>query len=145
MAISDGFFAHGSTVSIGGAPIDGLTNIRTPSRQKGSVRTTHHGSDGDHSFVPGLRDGGEIVLEYNLLPEDAGQDALETNYEANGVTATFVITLADAATSATTFVTYTFTGFVTASGPDDLPGDEDSPATGSSTIKVAGAVAREVA
>lgn len=135
------FFAHGTAITVGGTAVAGLTAISLPDESKDDVETTSHDSDGDRSYLPGLRDGGTVTLEGNLLPEDAGQDALRTNYDADdGTTAAFVITLASSA--ATTAVTYSFTGYVNALG-GDTPFDDKGSFTAS--IKVTGTVTKAVA
>lgn len=135
------FRAHGCSVSIGGTDIGGLVTIGLPDRSKGDVEVTDGDSAGDREYLPGLREGGTVTLEYRLDPEDAGQTALETNY-AGEADAEIVITLpSDAA--ATSPVTYTFDGYVNALG-GDLPQDADEPGMGTASIKVAGAVTKDL-
>lgn len=135
------FAAHGASVSIAGTDIGGMVAIGLPDETRGEVETTDHNSGGDREFLPGLRDGGSISLEGHLDPEDAGQVALRTNYDATG-TAAIVITLP--ATAAATEVTYSFDAFVTAMG-GDLPGDSDETGSLIATLKVSGAVTVAIA
>ena len=75
-------------------------------------------------------------------PDDAGQIALETNYNAGQVAAIeeFIITLPNAATTGSGSQTYTFDGFVSAPLAGDLPLTDDTAAEQTATIKITGPV-----
>lgn len=132
------FIAHGTTVSIGGTDIGGLTSLSVPDRQKGEAESTDSSSAGDREFLPGLRDGGTVEIEYRKNVEDAGQQALETNYEADDSIEEVVITLPGTAAS-TSPVTYTFDAFVTNISAD-LALESDETAMETATLKVTGGV-----
>lgn len=134
------FFAHGTTITFGGTAIGGLETITLPDQSKDDIDVTNHDSAGDREYLPGLREGGVVALTGKLLAEDAGQDALRTNFDAGATTATVVITLAAAA--AATAVTYTFTGYVNGLG-GEAPFDDAG--AFSASIKVASAVVKAVA
>ena len=134
------FHAHGCTVEFGSVEIGDLTSISLPDQSKGDVQTTTNESDGDHEYLPGLREGGTVTLEALLDVDDTGQDALRTNYDADGVTAICFIALPSRATSGTS-ATYRFEAYVNALG-GDLPQDSDDPGTFSATLKVAGPVTK---
>lgn len=45
------------------------TEINPPEAARDSVTFTHHGSpDAHHEYKPGLTDGGEVSISYNLVP-----------------------------------------------------------------------------
>ena len=75
-------------------------------------------------------------------PDDAGQLALEGNFDADGASAIeeIIITLPDLGTSSSGGRTYTFDGFVTTPPTGDLGLVDDEAAEQSATIKVATAV-----
>jgi predicted secreted protein len=86
--------AHGSTVSFDSELIGGLTTIGLPDEEKEEIEITSHDSQGVREFVAGLRDSGTATLGMRLIPGNAGQDALRTNYNATGnPTVEVVITL----------------------------------------------------
>lgn len=124
-----GTFAHGATLSIGGTVVGLVKNITLPERTRDELETTDHQSSGDDEYIPGLRRGGSVSIEGNLamgVTGDEGQDALETNFGADGAAAIeeVVLTFPDAGTATAT--TFTFDGFVTALGgslPFDNIGD----------------------
>jgi hypothetical protein len=132
------FHAHGTTVEFASASVGGLTTITTPERTKGEVDITCGESAFDREYLPGLREGGSITLEGRYDPEDAGQEALNDNWESDQGTATVFIQL-PARAHTTKTVKYRFVGFVS-SFSQDLPQDADDAATFSATVKVAGAV-----
>lgn len=134
------YLPHGTTASVGGSDVGGLIAVSVPDRSKGEAETTDTGSGGDRSYIPGLREGGSVELTFRHDPDDAGQTALETNYDADDATVEIIITLPASATSASGSRTYTFDAFVTTppSGELDLIGDEA--AEQSATLKVAGPV-----
>lgn len=137
------FFAHGTTFSFGDdgtdpIPVGGLTSIGLPEEEKERVEITSHDSAGDREYVGGLRDGGTVSLTARLIPSDAGQDALDDNYDATPtVNEECIIT-----TPTTPAVTYTFQGFVESRG-GEMPFDGPGEATW--TVRIAGAVVKATA
>ena len=76
------WWAYGSALKIGD---DGTTEVFTkiaeiidiggPNMSKDAIEVTNHDStSGWREFIPGLRDGGEISVTANWLPEAATQD-----------------------------------------------------------------------
>ncbi|KKL63125.1 hypothetical protein LCGC14_2178260, partial [marine sediment metagenome] len=94
------------------------------------------------TYIAGLREGGSVELTFRHDPDDTGQVALETNFDANGAAAVeeIVITLPAAATSGSVARTYTFDGFVTTPPTGDLGLVDDAAAEQTATIKVASPV-----
>ncbi len=136
------YLPHGTTVSIGSVPVGGLVSVGVPDRSRGEAETTDTDSGFDRSYIAGLREGGVVELTFRHDPDDAGQVALETNYDADGATAIeeIIITLPDVGTSSSGGRTYTFDGFVTTPPTGDLGLVDDEAAEQSATIKVATAV-----
>lgn len=57
------------------------------------IEVTHYKSDdGYKEYIQGLRDGGEIAVEGNFIPSDAGQASLIADFNT-GVKRTFLVTL----------------------------------------------------
>ena len=136
------YLPHGTTVTLGSVDIGGLISVSVPDRSKGEAETTDTGSGFDRAYIAGLREGGSIELTFRHDPDDTGQIALETNYDADGPAAIeeVVITLPSAATAATGSRTYTFDAFVTKPPTGDLGLTDDEAAEQSATLKVATAV-----
>lgn len=133
---------HGTTVSIGGTLIGKLITLGSPSRSRGMVETTDTDSGSVRRFVQGLRDSGECTLTFRRDPDDAGQQALRTNFEkaVNDATAIveFIITYPAGMTAASGSHTLTFDGFVIDlfTGDLDLIADDDMEL--SATVKIDG-------
>ena len=54
------------------AAVAELTDISGPSFSKDTIETTNHGStDGFREYISGLKDGGEVNLTLNFLPQGA--------------------------------------------------------------------------
>lgn len=84
--MADGaFFPHGSTFSFGGVEVGGLLDIPLPTYAKEEIETTAHG-DFVRTFVAGLADAGSITIPMRMIPDDAGQQDLVDNLEADGNT-----------------------------------------------------------
>ncbi|TVS15197.1 MAG: hypothetical protein EA417_13800 [Gammaproteobacteria bacterium] len=109
---NQGFFPHGTTVTIDGVEIKGLLDVPVPSFSKTEVETTAHG-DWTRTFVPGLADAGTMTLPTRMIPDDAGQLALQANLEAEDDIAEFVVTLPDHVDPQ---LTWTFDGYVSNGG-----------------------------
>jgi len=136
------YIPHGSTFSIGGDFVGGLTGITIPDRKRGEAETTDTDSGGNREYLPGLREHGTVQLTFRHDPDDVGQLALEANYDAAASAAveTCIITLPDASHSGTGGRTYTFQGFVTEPPSGDLKLADDDVAEQTCTIKVGGLV-----
>jgi predicted secreted protein len=121
---------YGSTITFGGTAVT-ETMITGPENTRDQLdATTHSSTSAAREFIPGLKDGGEVTLEGNWVPSDAGQTALLSSYD-NGTTSACVITYAGSAG------TCTFNGFV--SGFNIAP-PHDEKLTFTATIKVTGPV-----
>lgn len=131
----------GTAVTIGSVDIGALMSVNLPDQTRGEAETTDTDSTA-RTFIAGLRDSGSINLTMRHDPDDAGQDALYTNYNATGAAAIeeIVITLPDTATSGSTVKTYTFDGFVSAAPSGDLAMTDDATAEVTATIRIAGPV-----
>lgn len=77
-----GMFAHGSTIKVGDL-IANLTNITGASVSSDITEVTNHDSEeGWRQFVRGLKDGGEINIEGNLIKGSEVQPLL--SFQATG-------------------------------------------------------------
>ena len=96
MSASVGIAGFGSKLNWDGVDIAELTNIGGPNESAATVELTSHDSDDAYQeFVAGLRNGGEISFEGNLIPTDTtGQIAMHTDFQA-GSAKTLIITLPD--------------------------------------------------
>ena len=124
-----GAFAQGTVLTVGSAVAE-LTNISGPSISADTIDvTTHDSADGFREYVGGLRDGGEISIEGNLV------DATESNIlisllEAGTVTEDATIDL-----PTSTAMTFTFDCIVTAY---ETTAPHDGKLGFSATLKVTG-------
>jgi hypothetical protein len=136
------YLPHGTTVSCNSVDIGGITSISIPDRTRGEAETTDTDSGGDREYIVGLREAGTVDISFRHDPDDSGQQELDTQYDAAAGSAIieFVITLPDAATSASGSQTYTFDGFVQTAPSGDLNTADDEAAELSATIRVSGAV-----
>jgi len=122
--------AFGTTLTKGGQAIAELTNIGGPSLSADTIDVSSHDSDdGYREFVQGLRDGGEISLEGNFIPGNAGQAALVTDLN-DGSLDEYVITIPAAVTT-----TWTFDAIITAF---ECSAPFDDKASFTATMKVSG-------
>lgn len=122
-----GQFAHGTTLSLGGSLVAELTNITGPSISVDPIDVTSHDTaDKFREFVAGLKDGGEISVEGNLVSTTQGNVIL--NNIASGDVVAVVITFPDG-------ITFTCQGFATGFEPG-APHDDKLSFT--ATIKVTG-------
>jgi hypothetical protein len=133
------YLAHGTQFSIGSVDVGGLISVGIPDRTRGEAEITDSDSAGDREYVAGLREGGTVELTFRHDPDDAGQLALEANFDlaAGSAVEECVITLPDAGTSPSGSRTYTFDGFVISAPSGDLGLVDDEAAEQSATIKVA--------
>src|SRR5260221_306131 len=103
------YLPHGTTVTFNGTAIGGLISVDVPTRTRGDAEITDSGASFNRTFLPGLRDGGSVNLSFRHDPSDAGQLALETNFntDGSGAVKSVVITLPAPGTR-----TYTFNGTI---------------------------------
>lgn len=132
-----GFWAHGTTIVFNEIKIGKPTSIGLPEQSKEEVETTSHDSEGWREFVAGLRDGGTVALTCRIDPDDAGQEELWTNFNADGDTSKeTVITLPEYGGSN---LTLTFDSWVIDTG-GDAPFDDAGEIT--FTLRITGLVTR---
>lgn len=110
-----------------------VRDISGPNLSLDTIETTHHASTGGwREFIPGLLDGGEVTLDLFIDLSQATQDnSTGLLSELTGRTVEgFRITWPDASTA-------TFNALVTSWEPGAVV---DDALTGSSTLKITGAV-----
>ncbi len=123
-----GVFANGTTLTLGTNLIAELTNVSGPTIAVDPIDVTSHDSaDKFREFVAGLKDGGEISVEGNLVSAAQGNYLL-TNV-ASGDIEDIVITFGDGP------ATFTGEGFVTAFEPS---APHDDKLSFSATFKITG-------
>ncbi|MHB8124646.1 MAG: phage tail tube protein [Desulfitobacteriaceae bacterium] len=124
--------ATGTTISINGVLIGGLTSIKPPERTAETIDvTTLDGSSGYRDFIQGFKDGGEVEVTGFYDTSYTGQTNVDTAYE-NGTEDTYIIAFPVALGG-----TFTFTGIVTKLvGPGEA--NVDDPLGFSATFKVKG-------
>lgn len=135
------YLPHGTTFSINSKEVGGLVSVSLPDRSRGTANVTDTESV-QKEYLPGMREPGTVKLSFRHDPDDQGQKELESNFMSDPADAvvTCVITLPNAATTASGSKTYTFDGFVTEPPKGDLALDGDDPANATATIKVTGDV-----
>ncbi len=105
--VSAGFAAFGTAITFDGTEVKELTNIAWDIGTVDDIDITNHDSpDTTEEFVPGIIRVGEINLEGNFVPTDAGQVKLITNLQAR-TSAAIVITCSDTGSA-----TFTGAGYV---------------------------------
>jgi predicted secreted protein len=123
-----GVFAHGTTLTLGSDLIAELTNVSGPTIAVDTIDVTSHDSaDKFREFVAGLKDGGEISVEGNLITAVQGNLIL-TNV-ASGDEEDVIITFGDGP------ATFTCKGFATAFEPG---APHDDKLSFSATFKITG-------
>lgn len=99
----------GTKIKVGNNFIAGLTSISAPPKTADTLDTTTlDNADNYRSFTGGFKDGGEVSISGYFEPGDAGQIALDTAFEAGGVTNFQIIFPAEIGAA------WTFNGVVTA-------------------------------
>lgn len=136
------YLPHGTTFKINNILVGGLVTVGLPGATRGIAESTDSDSNFDRTFLPGLRDGGNLTISFRHDPDDAGQEELEDNFNTNGAAAVVacLITLPDVATSGSGSRTYAFNGFVSAAPKSDLGLVDEKVAEHTVTIQVTGAV-----
>ena len=104
---------RGSTLSIGATPtlIGEIKTVPFTSGKWATADVTNFESGNDAEFITTIRDNGTVQLEGNRVSSDAGQQAIETAYDA-GTLEAFTLTLPRTSTQATKGDTYTFNALV---------------------------------
>ena len=120
--------SFGTTVTVGGTAIGGLTNIsRSGADRNFPDITTHDSAGGYKEYTTGLKDGGTCELSGMFDATNAGQDLLRAGSDA---VQACVITLPSG-------TTISFSGFI------QPPNEEvplDDAVTFSASIKITGAI-----
>ena len=112
------------------ATIAEVTSIDGPGLSMDTIEVTHMESpNAAREYIAGLKDGGEISLELNLLPDDTNQTALRTCW-MNRTLRNFKVSWTD-----TTPAVWSFAGFVTSYQPSAAVDDKLSCSV---TIKLTG-------
>lgn len=132
------YLPHGTQVIFNSETIGGLVSVTIPERTRGEGETTDTDSSA-REYIPGLREGGDLVITFRHDPTDTGQAELETNYDTDGNAAKQTVEIhlpSDAGSPGT----YTFDGYVSRAPSGELNTAEDEAATLTATIKVGSAV-----
>jgi predicted secreted protein len=105
-----------------------VTDIQVPERERETHDATHYESDDAYrEFIPGLRDGGECTIEFNLIPGGASHDQIIDLFDSDDVESLRIVFPNDAKLN--------FSGFCTKVG-EVIPMDDKM--SGSATFKVSG-------
>lgn len=122
--------AFGTTLKKSGTAIAEITSITGPSISADTLDVTSHDSpDTYREFEQGIRDGGEISIEGNFIPGNAGQVALTTDLN-DGSKDEYVITFPTAMAT-----TWTFDALITAF---ETKAPFDDKAGFTATLKISG-------
>jgi predicted secreted protein len=121
--MSSGISGKGTKLTWDTVDIAELSNISGPSQSADTIDLTSHDSaDSYREFVAGLRDGGEISFDGNLITTDStGQIAMHTDFQA-GSTKVWIIKFPAWVTSSHEYPQITGSGICTGfevSFPDD--------------------------
>ncbi|OAN51849.1 MULTISPECIES: phage tail tube protein [Sphingobium] len=111
-------------------PIAKITDFSAFSGSASVIDTTSLDSTAKEKLM-GLQDFGQVSINFNVIPNDAGQVALEAAKASRALTE-FKLALNDSANT-----TYTFSGFVLSKS---LSGAVDDKVSGSATIEISGNV-----
>lgn len=126
-----GTTAFSTTIAKGAQAIAEPTSITGPGISGDTIDVSSHDSpDTFREFVAGMRDGGEVSIEFNLDLSDAGQVALYTDV-CDGSLDAYTITY----TLGTGAPTCTFNAIVTSF---EISAPYDDKLSGSATLKVSG-------
>lgn len=100
--------AMGTTISINGVLIGGLTSIKPPERSADTIETTTLDSAGGYKeFIQGFKDGGEVALTGFYDQAYTGLVQVDAAFE-NGTSDTYIINF-----PANIGATFTFVGLIT--------------------------------
>lgn len=107
-----------------------ITSINGPSESAKQIDVTSFDST-SREYIAGLRDGGEVSIDFNLIPGDTAQMGLRTDLAA-GTAQPFTLTLTDDPATVVSFSAIV-TNFSIKGGVDDR-------LVGSATLKISGDV-----
>jgi predicted secreted protein len=125
----------GATPTEAFATIAEVTSISGPNESAASIDVTSFDST-SREYIAGLRDGGEVSIEFNFVGDDVSQAGLRADF-ASGAKRNFTIDLDDATATLTVASKYAFAAVVTALGANFAVDDK---ITGSATLKISGDV-----
>lgn len=126
MAVS----TQGTTLSHGNDLVGEVTSIKGPEGAAKQVDVTPLEAT-SRQFIAGIKDGGEVTIEYNFVPGNVGQAAIEADYNG-ALTGSYTITVP-------TVARWTFNAIVTKMGPSFKVDDALTVAV---TLKTSGDVVR---
>lgn len=90
--MSNALSGVGVSFSIGGVAIAEITSLECPTLEAEPIEVTSLDSAGGYrEYINGFKDSGEVKIEGNFYPGDAGQAALKTAFE-NRTLSEFLIT-----------------------------------------------------
>lgn len=127
--------AYGTKISFAGTDVANVTNIGGPGLSTDAIETTAHDSAGaDRTFIPGLKDAGELSLDINFDGDDVTHNAAAgvIKQYADRTVASWVLTFTDPLPT-----TATFNAFVTGL---DFAHPLDDVATAALTCKITGPI-----
>jgi len=112
--------AIGTTISINGVLVGGLTNIKPPEKSADTIEvTTLDSASGYRDYIQGFKEGGEVELTGFYDTSYTGQTNIDTAHES-GTTDTYIINFPTNLGG-----TFTFTGIVTKlAGPGEANTDD---------------------
>lgn len=126
-AYSSGGSATPSLVQVGN-----LVSVPMPGGQKSELEVTNLDST-SKEFIAGLRDNGQVTVNFHSDPADAGQQVLRSSFAASGsIASPFTVTFANSKTR-------TFNGFAMNFGEPQV--GVDQVLMGAATIRVTGDIA----
>lgn len=123
--------SFGTKLRKDGVYVAELTNIGGPNKTAKTVEVTNHDSpDRYEEFLQTIKTGGDVTISGNFIPGNAGQAALDADFES-GALVTYELVYPDAASTVITLPV-----IVTAFGTVDKPVDGNLGF--SATLKVSG-------
>lgn len=115
MPATEGIHGYGTILKKGSTTISDWVNITGPSLSMDPVEFTHGSSpDKFREFAVGLRDAGELSVEFNFAAGSLVHGAFVSDF-VNGTSATYTIQWVNAA--ATVVAQFSFTAFITSFEP----------------------------
>lgn len=114
-----------------------IVSVTPPQLVRDTIDATHaESTEKWREFIPGLRDGGEVSLEMNFVPDGAGTTKMLATFNSDSVvTCRIIFPDGDADASPITATIWSFTGFCTGFAPT-APFDNKMSAT--ATFKLSG-------
>ncbi len=112
-----------------------VTNITPPNISRDSIDASHEQSpDAWREFIAGLKDGGEVTIEFNFLPGQSSTTTMLAEFDLAGPSATKTRRI-QFYRSGVVIANWEFEGFLTGFEPE-APLDDKM--TASATFKVSG-------